>query len=116
MSFTKERALELIDKHQCAGLIMNINEFVDIFQWSGECGFDPVVDRDILQTGLYGYLYGKKLLVSKVIRPGEVYPINDSFIDQFTKSGFAIYELVQHLVDEGWEDTANILRMNEALG
>ena len=63
---------------------MHINEFTDILKWgagggqgSGGGDFDPVTMREVLQTGLYGHIWGADILVSKIVPPGSVYGAAD---------------------------------------
>jgi hypothetical protein len=56
---------------------LNINEFTDILTWessgSGVGQVDPVTQRELLQTGLYGHVFGADIIVSKVV------PVNRAF-------------------------------------
>lgn len=63
---------------------MNINEFTDILKWGSGGGqgvgggdFDPVTMREVLQTGLYGHIWGADIMVSKIVPPGTVYGCAD---------------------------------------
>lgn len=61
---------------------MNILEFTDILSWeaasgSGVSAIDPVTQREILQTGLYGHIWGADIVVSKIVPAGTVYGIAD---------------------------------------
>lgn len=63
---------------------MNINEFTDILKWGSGGGqgtgggdFDPVTMREVLQTGLYGHIWGADIMVSKIVPPGTVYACAD---------------------------------------
>lgn len=63
---------------------MNINEFGDILNWGSGGGqgptggeVDPVTQREILQTGLYGHIWGADIIVSKIVPPGTVYACAD---------------------------------------
>ena len=58
---------------------LNINQFTDILGW-GSAGFsaattefDPVTQREVLQTGLYGHIWGADVIVSKIVPDGTVY-------------------------------------------
>jgi hypothetical protein len=62
----------------------NINEFTDILKWGSGGGqgvgggdFDPVTMREVLQTGLYGHIWGADIMVSKIVPPGTVYGCAD---------------------------------------
>jgi len=58
---------------------MNIREFTDILDWtSGPGDVDPVTQREILQTGLYGHIWGADIIVSKVVPAGTVYACADA--------------------------------------
>lgn len=59
--------------------LMNINEFTDMLNWGSGGGqgvnggeLDPVTQREILQTGLYGHIWGADIIVSKICPAGEV--------------------------------------------
>jgi len=59
-----------------AKFLMNINEFTDILNWSSGGGIgdlDPVSQREILSTGLYGHIWGADIIVSKVVPVGTVF-------------------------------------------
>ena len=63
---------------------MNINEFNDISGWGSGGGqgvgggdVDPVSQREILQTGLYGHIWGADIIVSKIVPAGTVYSAAD---------------------------------------
>lgn len=63
---------------------MNINEFTDILKWGSGGGqgvgggeFDPVTQREVLQTGLYAHIWGADIIVSKIVPPGTVYAAAD---------------------------------------
>lgn len=67
-----------------AKYFMNINEFTDILKWGAGGGqgstggdFDPVSMREVLQTGLYGQIFGADIIVSKLVPPGTVYGCAD---------------------------------------
>lgn len=57
---------------------MNINEFTDILTWesagaAGASQVDPVTQREILQTGLYGAIFGADIIVSKIVPSGRTF-------------------------------------------
>lgn len=57
---------------------MNINEFTDILNWesagaAGASQVDPVTQRELLQTGLYGHIFGADIIVSKIVPPKQVF-------------------------------------------
>jgi hypothetical protein len=60
---------------------MNINEYTDTLLWSssgpsnGE--IDPVLQREILQTGIVAKLWGADIMVSKIVPAGTVYACAD---------------------------------------
>jgi len=61
---------------------MNINEFTDILDWesagsNGASAVDPVTQRELLQTGLYGQIFGADIIVSKVVPAGTAYACAD---------------------------------------
>jgi len=67
-----------------AKYFMNINEFSDILNWGSGGGqgtnggdLDPVTLREVLQTGLYGSIFGADILVSKLVPPGTVFGCAD---------------------------------------
>lgn len=57
---------------------MNINEFTDILNWesagaAGSSQVDPVTQRELLQTGLYGHIFAADIIVSKIVPPKQVF-------------------------------------------
>lgn len=63
---------------------MNIVEFTDILNWGSGGGqgptggeIDPVTQREILQTGLQGRIWGADIMVSKIVPQGTVYGAAD---------------------------------------
>ena len=62
---------------------MNISEYTDILNWASGGGtvgggeIDPVTQREILQTGIRGQIWGADILVSKIVPPGTVYACAD---------------------------------------
>jgi hypothetical protein len=61
---------------------MNINEFTDILDWEsagsgGASAVDPVTQRELLQTGLYGHIFGADIVVSKVVPAGQAFACAD---------------------------------------
>lgn len=61
---------------------LNINEFTDILDWesagsAGASAVDPVTQRELLQTGLYGHIFGADIIVSKVVPAGTSYAAAD---------------------------------------
>lgn len=72
-----------IDRHDLVTTkyFMNITQFTDILAWAsaGVSGvssdIDPVTQREILQTGLYGHIWGADIIVSKIVPDGTVYGV-----------------------------------------
>ena len=61
---------------------LNINEFTDILTWesagaAGASQVDPVTQRELLQTGLYGHVFGADIIVSKVVPAGRGFAVAD---------------------------------------
>lgn len=61
-----------------AKYFMNINQFTDMLNWesagtTGASQVDPVTQRELLQTGLYGHIFGADIIVSKIVPPGQVF-------------------------------------------
>lgn len=61
---------------------LNINEFTDILNWesagaAGASQVDPVTQRELLQTGLYGHIFGADIVVSKVVPSGRAFACAD---------------------------------------
>jgi len=62
---------------------MNIEEFTDILGWqsfnggAGNYSLDMVSQREILQTGLYGHIWGADIIVSKIVPRGTVYAVTE---------------------------------------
>ena len=61
---------------------LNINEFTDILAWESAGGIgasqvDPVTQRELLQTGLYGHIFGADIIVSKVVPSGRAFACAD---------------------------------------
>lgn len=56
----------------CYGFLMRFDSFKDIRGW-GTSEVDPVTMREILETGLYGTLWGIDLIVSRLVALGNVY-------------------------------------------
>jgi hypothetical protein len=74
-----------IDKHDLVTTkyFMHIKQFTQILGWAYRAGtggngnqyggFDPVTTREVLQTGLYGHIWGADIIVSKIVPEGTVY-------------------------------------------
>jgi hypothetical protein len=61
-----------------AKYFMNINQFTDMLNWesagaAGASQIDPVTHREILQTGLYGHIFGADIIVTKIVQPKQVF-------------------------------------------
>ncbi len=56
----------------CYAFLMRFNSFKDIRGWDNS-EFDPVTMREILETGLYGSLWGIDIIVSRRVEVGEVF-------------------------------------------
>ncbi len=97
-SFANGTSLEMIDllnvKKQIdrwdlvtTKYFLNIAQFTDILGWGYNAGngagspnnqyggFDPVTTREVLQTGLYGHIWGADIIVSKIVPEGTIYGI-----------------------------------------
>ena len=65
-----------------AKYFMHINEFTDILDWEsagavGHSQVDPISQREVLQTGLYGSIFGADIIVSKVVENRQVFAVAD---------------------------------------
>lgn len=60
----------------CYGLLMRFSSFKDLRDWDRD-EVDPVTMREILETGLYGQLWGIDLIVSRRVAAGTVYAITE---------------------------------------
>ncbi len=58
-------------------LFMNIKTFSGFRNFQGNTDFDPVTQREVLQTGLYGHLWTADIIVSKVVPANTVYATAD---------------------------------------
>ena len=58
-------------------LFMNIKTFSGFRSFVGNTDFDPVTQREVLQTGLYGHLWTADIIVSKVVPANTVYAVAD---------------------------------------
>lgn len=54
--------------------LMRFKSFADVRVWSNK-DLDPVSLREVLETGLYGSLWGIDLIVSRLIQQGNVYAL-----------------------------------------
>jgi len=118
MGTTQQDIINLITKHSyAAGIVVSINTFNDFFNWGKGSLFDPETNRTRLQKGIYAYVLGRCIVVSKVIPDGEVVPVSNSFLEDIMskESKFTRVDLIKHLRDYGMTELANILQMDEAL-
>jgi hypothetical protein len=53
-------------------IFMNIEQFADIRKFNNDV-FDPVTQREVLQTGLFGHIWTADIIVSKVVPAGTIY-------------------------------------------
>jgi hypothetical protein len=67
-----------------AKYFLNINQFTDILGWesagttgNGGSQVDPVTQRELLQTGLYGHIFGADIVVSKIVPAGQAFACAD---------------------------------------
>ena len=58
----------------CYGYLMRFSSFKDIRGWDNT-EFDPVTMREVLETGLYGTIWGIDLIVSRRVTAGLVYSL-----------------------------------------
>lgn len=63
-----------------AKYFMNINQFTDMLNWesagaSGASQVDPVTQRELLQTGLMGHIFGADIIVTKIVQPRQVFAV-----------------------------------------
>jgi len=80
---------QLIDEWDLvtAKYFMHIRQFTDLLAFNFQAsagaglnaplygGFDPVTAREVLQTGLYGSIWGADMIVSKIVPRGTVYAL-----------------------------------------
>lgn len=67
-----------IQKHDLTvrWLVMNIMSFKDLRTW-GRDEFDPVTQREVLATGLYGSIWGADIIISRLVPDNTVYAITE---------------------------------------
>lgn len=58
----------------CYGFLMRFSSYKDIRSWSNT-ELDPVTMREIIQTGLYGSIWGIDVIVSRRVPAGTVYAL-----------------------------------------
>lgn len=56
--------------HENEAVAININEFCLLLEKPHEVLFEPITEREILRTGLYGSIFGMKIYVSRKIPQG----------------------------------------------
>jgi len=66
-------AFRELEKHDLivSRILMNPLQFADIRAWTNS-DFDPVTQREVLHTGLFGHIWTADILVSRRATPGEV--------------------------------------------
>lgn len=57
-------------------IFMNIEQFADIRKFNSDV-FDPVTQREVLQTGLFGHIWTADIIVSRVVPAGTLYAVAD---------------------------------------
>ena len=67
-------ALGIIEEHDLTPdrIFMNARDFSDVRKW-GRDVFDPESQKQLLETGLRGTLYGAKVVISRMVDAGFVY-------------------------------------------
>jgi hypothetical protein len=60
----------------CYAFLMRFNSFKDIRDWNNN-ELDPVSMREVLQTGLYGSIWGIDLIVSRLVEKGRVWSLSE---------------------------------------
>jgi len=60
----------------CYGLLMRFSSFKDLRNWDRD-ELDPVTMREILETGLYGQLWGIDIIVSRRVVGGNVFALTE---------------------------------------
>lgn len=55
-----------------ARFVMNASEYADFLGWSRD-EFDPVTQREVLQTGLFGRIWNADIIVSKIVPRGTIF-------------------------------------------
>lgn len=84
---TKSGMLNLkaeIDSHDLvtAKYFLNIRQFTQTLNWesagaAGASQVDPVTQRELLQTGLFGHIFGADIIVSKIVPVGKAFAVAD---------------------------------------
>lgn len=72
------QAFKEIEKHDLVvtTILMHAERFADLRVW-GQNEFDPVTQREVLQTGLFGHLWSANILVSRKVPTNAVYLLAD---------------------------------------
>ena len=72
------QAFKEVEKHDLVvtKIVMNAQAFADIRAW-GQNEFDPVTQREVLQTGLFGHIWTADILISKKVPLNTVYVLAD---------------------------------------
>jgi hypothetical protein len=67
-----------LEKHDLvvSRILMHPEQFADIRGWTNS-DFDPVTQREVLHTGLFGHIWTADILVSRRVKPGNVYVMAD---------------------------------------
>lgn len=67
-----------LEKHDLfvSRILMHPNRFADIRGWTNS-DFDPVTQREVLHTGLFGHIWTADILVSRRVKPDSVYVMAD---------------------------------------
>jgi hypothetical protein len=60
----------------CYGILMHFNGFKDLRGW-GTSEVDPVTMREIMETGLYGQIWGIDIIVSRLVGTGTAYAMSE---------------------------------------
>lgn len=60
----------------CYGFLMRFSSFKDIRTWNTN-EVDPVTMREVMETGLYGSIWGIDIIVSRRVKVGVVYAIGE---------------------------------------
>jgi hypothetical protein len=74
-NFINELTTTIMDHDlPCYGLLMRFSSFSGFRTWDNT-EVDPVTMREILETGLYGQIWGIDVIVSRLVTPGTVYAL-----------------------------------------
>ena len=76
-SFLNKLSSKILDHDlPCYAFLMRFSSFKDL-RTLGTTDFDPVTMREVLETGLYGSIWGIDLVVSRRVSAGSVYSIGE---------------------------------------